>query len=168
MSLPAPLAGNLTVLEQGRTLLTELSDDLYAGAGLERGSVGAQYRHVLDHYGSLLGGLASGLVDYDAREREPLLEASRAAADERTGFLCDALGRLSGADLSRPLRVHLAASANEAEAEPWPSSLGRELLFVVSHTVHHFAIIRLLLAERGHSCAAEFGVAPSTLAFRAR
>ena len=45
-----------------------------------------------------------------------------------------------------------------------PSSVGRELQFLVSHTVHHYALIRLLLEDHGIYAGEEFGVAPSTLA----
>lgn len=167
MTIPAPLSGNLALLEQGCSLLASLSDELYAGAPPERSSVGAQYRHVLDHYGALLTGLGSGLVDYDARARDPVLEASREAADRHTRDVIETLSRLGESDLPRPLLVHAAAAPEDRETPPQPSSLGRELLFVVSHTVHHFAIIRLLLEDLGWTCDTDFGVAPSTLAFRA-
>ncbi|UCF67889.1 MAG: DinB family protein [Acidobacteriota bacterium] len=43
------------------------------------------------------------------------------------------------------------------------SSVGRELRFLLSHTVHHFAIIGLMLRMLGGEPPAAFGVAPSTL-----
>jgi hypothetical protein len=39
------------------------------------------------------------------------------------------------------------------------------LQFLCSHTVHHFALIKLLLDGTGVDLAPEFGVAPSTLAY---
>ncbi|MBM4187475.1 MAG: hypothetical protein FJ206_09205 [Gemmatimonadetes bacterium] len=52
----------------------------------------------------------------------------------------------------------------EAGTESWSrSTLGRELQFLVSHSVHHFALIKLLLANDGPVLPREFGVAPSTL-----
>jgi uncharacterized damage-inducible protein DinB len=167
MSERAPLTGNLAVLRQGLALLDELSDDLYTAAGEGRSTVGAQYRHILDHYRSFVTGLGCGLVDYDARERDPLIETSRDEARRRTEELHEVIRRLSPADLGRPLRVHLAATADESEAAAHGSTVGRELLFLLSHTVHHYAIIRLLVEDLGGACAPEFGVAPSTLAHRA-
>jgi hypothetical protein len=42
------------------------------------------------------------------------------------------------------------------------STLGRELAFVASHTIHHFAIVALLLRDMGIGVPARFGYAPST------
>jgi hypothetical protein len=47
--------------------------------------------------------------------------------------------------------------------EEWRhSTLGRELQVVASHTVHHFALIALLLERLSVPVAAGFGVAAST------
>jgi hypothetical protein len=43
------------------------------------------------------------------------------------------------------------------------SSLGRELVFVLQHTIHHQAIVALLLAARGVTIPPRFGYAPSTV-----
>jgi hypothetical protein len=48
---------------------------------------------------------------------------------------------------------------------PRPAALDGNLL-LLRHTVHHYAIVRLLLAERGVECDPDLGVAPSTLAYR--
>ncbi|MBP6670575.1 MAG: hypothetical protein KA180_14065, partial [Gemmatimonadales bacterium] len=48
------------------------------------------------------------------------------------------------------------------------SSVKRELQFLVSHTVHHYALIKELLRREGFDPGAEFGVAPSTLQARDR
>jgi len=43
----------------------------------------------------------------------------------------------------------------------WSTS-ARELAFVISHTIHHQAIIAVLLASQGVAVPHRFGVAPST------
>jgi hypothetical protein len=45
------------------------------------------------------------------------------------------------------------------------SSIGRELQFLLSHTIHHYALIALALRLQGYEPSAEFGVAPSTLQY---
>src|SRR4030095_7767776 len=110
-------------------------------------------------------GLTTGEVNYDKRRRDPAIEYSRETAIHATEEVLDRLRLLSRATLGLPLRILQAAHGAERE-EPQGSSLGRELLFLVSHTVHHYAIIKLVLDERGVDCDADFGVAPSTLAYR--
>ena len=43
------------------------------------------------------------------------------------------------------------------------STVYRELQFLVSHTIHHYAIIGTILRSRGFEPGMDFGVAPSTL-----
>ena len=159
------LEGNLLLLQQGLDLLERLSDADYRDHAIDRSAVGAQYRHILDHYRCLLDGLHEGEVDFDRRHRDPVVETERAAACRATTELLDRLRLLSGFPPGRPIRIRQSTGA-EGSDDPQSSSLGRELLFLVSHTVHHYAIIRLLLEERGVVCQPDLGVAPSTLAFR--
>lgn len=48
------------------------------------------------------------------------------------------------------------------------STLGREVWFIALHSIHHFALARVILNELGvkENISKEFGVAPSTLVFR--
>lgn len=48
------------------------------------------------------------------------------------------------------------------------STVARELLFVVSHTVHHNAIIGAIAALLGVRTPERFGYAPSTIAYLRR
>jgi uncharacterized damage-inducible protein DinB len=52
--------------------------------------------------------------------------------------------------------------ARSGEALTGWSTRARELAFVVSHTIHHQAIIALLMSFQGLAVPAQFGYAPST------
>jgi uncharacterized damage-inducible protein DinB len=56
----------------------------------------------------------------------------------------------------------------EAEREEdWAgSTLGRELHFLFSHTVHHYALIAAQLRQIGLPIPEGFGISPATLRFR--
>ena len=58
---------NRRVLAQGIRLIAGLDAHGYAGLHNAGASVGAHFRHVLDHYLCLREGLSSGVIDYDAR-----------------------------------------------------------------------------------------------------
>jgi uncharacterized damage-inducible protein DinB len=154
----------VAVLQQGAALLERLDDARYAGAnGLPvRSGVGAHFRHCLEFYDNFLAGLARGRVDYNRRERDPLTETDRAFALTKIAITIDALENLPVHDGARPLTVRV----EDAAAEAWcQSSVGRELQSLLSHTIHHYALIALLLRLQGVEPGADFGVAPSTLAF---
>lgn len=152
------------VLRQGIALVEQLDDRLYTDAtGLPAQSgVGAHFRHCLDFYNSFLAGVGEGCVDYNRRERDTLVERDRAFAATRLRILIAELESLSIRDGATPLLVALegAADADDAWCE---STVLRELQFLLSHTIHHYALIALLLRLRGFEPHAEFGVNPSTL-----
>jgi hypothetical protein len=157
------IRANRDCLAQAIPILDALSDDQYAVSADQRSTVGAQYRHVLEHYQCLLEGIPSGRVDYDARRRDETIERSRTRAREVTEEIQLALAGLEAESGSRRLQVQMQCDA-ESGAPVWaPSSLGRELQFLISHTIHHYALIKLLLAERGIPVNPELGIAPSTL-----
>jgi hypothetical protein len=165
MTEPDPaLDANCRLLGEGIDLLDRLSDSQYADRRGDWAPVGAQYRHVLEHYQCFLEGLPSGRIDYDSRRRAPALERSRSEAAAATRAVRDTLAGLAGHPPRRVLRIQLQSAA-DAEGPEWSeSTVGRELQFLVSHTVHHFALIRLLLGGEGPVLGPDFGVAPSTVA----
>ncbi|MEO1368547.1 MAG: hypothetical protein AAFX50_15340, partial [Acidobacteriota bacterium] len=75
---------NLHFLTQARALLTALDDRQFTARDRHgHASVGAHLRHVLDAYRCFLSGLRDARVDYDARQRDPGVEAERSRALER-------------------------------------------------------------------------------------
>lgn len=160
-----PIDGNRYLLEQGIALLERLDDVVYASPRGAWASVGAQYRHVLEHYACFLDGLVTARVDYDARARDARIEASRAVALSATRGVLAAIERLDPND--DPAIAVQMDSGSGSEGPDWrASSVGRELQFLSSHTVHHYALIKLLLEGAGVELASGFGVAPSTLTYQ--
>lgn len=64
--------------------------------------------------------------------------------------------------MEEPVAVTAMLADEGGSLTSW-STLGRELAFVLSHTIHHQAMIALLLEGLGRPVADErFGCAPST------
>ena len=152
----------LAVLQQGAALLETLDETLY---GVPRNlpvrsGVGVHFRHCLEFYDNFLAGVATGRVDYQRRERDPQAETDRAFALTKIAITIDALENLPVADGATALLVRVEDSA----ADSWcQSSLSRELQSLLSHTIHQYALIALMLRLQGVEPEASFGVAPSTL-----
>ena len=155
---------NRDLLDQGRALLEQLTDAEYASPRHGWSPVGAQYRHVLEHYQCFLAGLDRGFVDYDGRNRDEGIEQQRTVALDVTETVRRALESLLVIESDRDIEVQMQCSADVSLPERHRSSTGRELQFLVSHTVHHYALIKLLLERDGIDTAPGFGTAPSTLA----
>lgn len=59
------------------------------------------------------------------------------------------------------------AAASRLDDSYMTSSIGREMRALSSHTVHHFALIAATLQALGFKMDRNFGMAPSTLRYRA-
>lgn len=163
---PPALAQNLELVDQGIALLDALPPGFYAEVEDEPGfreTLGPHLRHCIDAYLCLLDGLERGYVDYDARSRSRSVERSRQAALAALNDLREQLSNLD-APPERVLEVQIDVPG-DGDHPPASSTLGREYQFLVGHTVHHYALIAMILRRRGFDPGAEFGVAPSTLRY---
>tara|TARA_B110000037_G_scaffold134755_1_gene152752 strand:- start:115 stop:579 length:465 start_codon:yes stop_codon:yes gene_type:complete len=146
-------------------LLRQHSDASYTKSdkAIYGSSIGCHVRHVLDHYNAFVKAVESGVLAYDDRERNTKVENDRScaiAAFESSIKELEALEDLPDGGVD----VAVAASTQESQ-EISRSSLARELQFLVSHTVHHFALIAIASRVQGIIPGSSFGVAPSTLKY---
>jgi uncharacterized damage-inducible protein DinB len=149
---------NLEAIDQGVGLLESLlRTDAESDAGI--GRVGPHFRHCIDFYDCFLAGLDLKRIDYDARDRSAAVESAPEPAVEALQRIRGRLDALGERDVE--VRVRADAVTNE---HAWTrSTVNRELLFLLSHTIHHYALIALLLRQDGIDVPADFGFAPSTL-----
>jgi uncharacterized damage-inducible protein DinB len=158
----APL---VAVLDQLADLLDAMSDEQYRTKPHEvvSSSTGGHVRHCLDHIESLLAALEGGVLDYDRRQRGTDVETSRAAALAVLRRQQRHLQEVGGGSADRSLRLSAIIHPEMAPME-LVTTVGRELVFVLSHTIHHNALIAVIARALGVSVPERFGYAPSTLA----
>ncbi len=128
------------------------------------GPVGAHLRHVVEHYEALVNGLTLGVVDYDGRPRDRQLETHPTLARDRLLGLRQVLGQWTPDMLDRPVQVLGQGGITGDFDFCVTSSVGRELAFLASHAVHHFALLAEHLQRHGVPVPAHFGKAPATVA----
>jgi hypothetical protein len=157
------LAFNQRLIDQALALVAAHE----AHAGLRYADpLGAHLRHVIEHYEALVFPAAHGLVDYDSRARDPELEGNPAWASERLLALHTQLGAWPALALHLPVQVHGQAGSAGEFSFAVASSIARELAFLASHTVHHFALLAPYCRQHGIPTPADFGQAPSTVAHK--
>ncbi|CAO1629504.1 unnamed protein product [Sympodiomycopsis kandeliae] len=171
----------LQILEQPLNLLKggvigdkELSAVSKSVAG---STVGKHLRHVLDHFRLFLDQVEGSLgnqttdlavVDYDRRARSVPIETSVEAAYEEFSRTRDRIANFlsspNGSILDRSILLH----ATTPILQEFTTTIGRELWFITLHSIHHYALARVILNELGvaEGVSKEFGVAPSTLVYR--
>lgn len=154
------IAALIRELTSAKGLILSLDAEIYSRLEDGSGSIGAHIRHDLNFVECFLKGIETGVVDYANRERDPRIETDRSFAASRIDAVIDQLAALD-ADPRTALFV-----ASEIESTMLHrSTVSRELEFVLSHTIHHHALIKLKLRDAKTAPAPEFGVAPSTLEY---
>lgn len=152
----------VVALRQGVNLIKGLEDEVFSQFEIpSKASVGTHFRHNLDFVTNLLRGLKTGRIDYNLRERNLQVEQDRQYAISRFESVITEFGNLTSEMLEQRILVR-----SETVEGVWCESSGmRELEFLQSHTIHHYALIEAKLVSFGVSVPKDFGVAPSTLEF---
>ncbi len=164
--LPAAIRPLVAIVRQLAEVVEAMTDQQYTTkpVGVVPSSIGGHVRHCLDHVDALLAGIERGAIDYDQRQRGTAIETSRQAALDamrRQEWQLLALARYPE---DHPLRLSVMLTSSQSPLRV-ETSLGRELAFVLSHTIHHNALIGVMAKLMGLPVPDRFGYAPSTLAY---
>jgi uncharacterized damage-inducible protein DinB len=162
---PAAVQPLVALLHQLFDLVESLSAEEYTRkpVGVVSSSIGGHVRHNLDHVDALLRGLRVGLVNYDHRDRGTEVERDRLAALTEILRLKQGVIDFPWDDVPHVVQLTALVAADRPPVTTLTSP-ERELAFVVSHTVHHNAIIGIMAKLLGADLPADFGYAPSTIA----
>lgn len=130
---------------------------------LNGATIGEHLRHSYEFYDCLILGIEIGIVNYDERPRNTQIETNRNFAIEKMNSL---KGRLNKIHLDDPLEL----ISKESTMAKITTSIARELVYCLDHSVHHQALIKIGLKELGcYTLVNEnFGVAYSTLRYHAK
>ncbi len=155
----------IALLRQLADLVGALTDEQYTRkpVGVVPSSIGGHVRHSLDHVDALLGGLRTGALDYDQRQRGRDVECCRRAALEAMHRQERLLRRFQWRHGDQPLWLSVVLTST-GHPVTVTTTLDRELAFVLSHTIHHNALIAVMVKLLGGVLPNDFGYAPSTLA----
>jgi hypothetical protein len=125
-------------------------------------TIGQHVRHIIELFQCLENGYGSGIINYEKRKRDLLIEtdkdlASRLLLDIHRG-------------LNKPnKRLTLEASYDEQATEciAIETNYYREVAYNLEHTIHHMALIRVGITEiTSILLPDDFGVASSTIKYR--
>jgi hypothetical protein len=135
-----PRAALTRLLDELAAVLTQVSPSIYAA--------------------SVCDAPSKALLSYDHRERGTNVETDMDAALRTLRRLSSALSAMRSHEDEAVTMMSTLGAGGEPIAVR--TTLGRELIFVVSHTIHHQALIGLLLSAAGCGVPQGFGLAPST------
>lgn len=155
-------------LEELQTSLERIGQECYNAPSDECFGctpIGKHVRHVLDHV-RVLASVSEftsedAVLNYDARVRGTEIETSLQAACSELESLRQGTLAIARLPLDAPVDIR---TLPDREGSPLltRSSLGREIAFVLSHTIHHNAMIRAMAMSRKTPLPDTLGYAPST------
>lgn len=153
----------IEVIRQLTDLLKQLSPIEYTKSlsVLNGSSIGQHTRHVVEFYQCLLSGKTNGVVDYDARERNLVLEND-------LYFTIETLENIENSIISiqNPKETILLSVGYCLESQDFiETNFMREMVYLVEHSIHHYALIRIGLQQNFPSIniPKNFGIAYSTI-----
>lgn len=153
-------------IAQGISFLRRVSQVQYTAlpAGCY-GSIGHHTRHINDHFFAVKNSLASGIVDYETRQRGSLTEKSLLTGIQELTQFQSWVGSVPTARFDEDILVNADIGVGESNIIQLKSSLGRELMFSCSHAIHHYAVMKLVFQKLGGRADSQFGISPSTATF---
>ena len=158
---------NITALREGLYLLSLLNSDQYC-QGLKpafQSDIGTHFRHVLEHYQCFFAQVTSRTFRYDQRARDQRLETDLSYAKD---CITDHLDCFAGFDDSQFSENYTLGEQFEEkqnskiDAIVVETTLARELMFLQTHTLHHYAMITAMCRGIGISPEPAIGVAIPT------
>ncbi len=152
------------ILNQLNNLVTSLTPtELVKPLKTLNGStIGQHTRHILEFYVEFIHGYKSGTVCYDNRKRNTDFETSQIIISSKIGHI---IGSLKDCDLSKAIKIKSNHGLKDFTNTQCDSSVLRELIYALDHTIHHLAIVKIALdIEFKHiQSSKNLGVAPSTI-----
>ena len=125
-------------------------------------TIGQHVRHIIELFQCLETGYDAGMVNYEKRRRDLLIETDK---DFATRLLQEIFTNLSRTNKE----LVLEAMYDEHATEPITISTNyyREIAYNLEHTIHHMAMIRVGVNEvSAITLPEDFGVASSTVKYR--
>ena len=157
MQLKVPIS---QLFEQLQIALEGLTDEQYSTSLplLSGSTIGQHTRHIIEFFLELNKGYDRGVINYDQRSRDHVIETDRSVAILK-------LQRVNGS-LERENKT-LLLIADPGEEVRVNTNYYRELIYNLEHIVHHMALIRVGIAAVSDLLLPDnFGVALSTLKYR--
>ena len=148
-------------LSENIELLRQLTNEefMQKNPELSNATIGEHMRHIIELFGCLLENYDYGLINYDDRKRDVLLQTDK---NESIAIIEKYL-----LELDKPNKPLSLTHNCFSPIELLHTNYFRELIYNLEHSIHHQALIKVALHSLPHiKIPSTFGVAPSTLEYR--
>jgi hypothetical protein len=131
---------------------------------LSHSTIGQHLRHTLEFFICFENGFDQGLINYDKRAHDKIIESDKFLALAAIGRISDFIGSLN----DRPLKLEVGYDLEKESFITIDTTATRELVYNIEHAVHHMAIMKIGIKEIASyiKLAPDFGIAASTIRYK--
>jgi len=164
----------MQLVEACKTILKQLADAIgqieekdfiKPCPSLSYATLGQHVRHTLEFFICLEQGFEQGIVNYDKRAHDKLIESDRVIAVATIEGIGDFISSQVG---DKKLKLEVGYEPDDDKFVTLDTNYLRELTYNIEHAVHHMAIMKIGVREVAPyvHLSTDFGVAISTLRYK--
>jgi hypothetical protein len=155
------------ILHQLSELVHQLREEDFnrPSKALSNSTIGQHLRHTLEFFMCFESGFEAGIINYDKRAHDKLIESDKyialAAIDRIKLFV-------SSLNTNKSLLLEVGYDLTQEEFISIETNVLRELVYNIEHAVHHMAIMKIGVREiAGYiNLPYDFGIAASTIRYK--
>jgi hypothetical protein len=132
---------------------------------LGKSTIGQHLRHTLEFFLCFQNGFQSGVINYDKRAHNRIIETNKSLALEA---IHDVANFISGLKNNCSLVLEVGYDLENDESTTLETNASRELVYNIEHAVHHMAIMKIGIREVAPyiNVPESFGIAASTIRYQ--
>ena len=132
---------------------------------LSKSTIGQHIRHTLEFFICFEHGYHSGLINYDKRSHDKIIETDKFVAMNTISRI---IKFVNGLQQNKELQLEVGYDLDNENCISIHSNATRELVYNIEHAVHHMAIMKIGIREVAPyiTLPADFGIAASTIRYK--
>ena len=155
------------ILTQLTDLVNQISEQEFTKPveSLGKSTIGQHLRHTLEFFICLEQGADQGLINYDKRAHDKLIENDKFIALSTLSRISDFI---KSQPIDRKLKLEAGYDLDKEDFVTIDTNFLRELVYNIEHAVHHMAIMKIGIREVAPAIKLphDFGIAASTIRYK--
>lgn len=157
----------INILDQLADLVKQIREQDFSRPieTLSSSTVGQHLRHTLEFFTCLEHGCSQGLVNYDKRSHDKIIESDKYVALSTIARIKDFVAS-QAEDVK--LKLEVGYDLKREQFVAIDTNFTRELVYNIEHAVHHMALIKIGVKEVATyvDLPLDFGIAASTIRYK--
>lgn len=155
------------ILSQLTDMVNQLTEQDFSKPvnSLGNSSLGQHLRHTLEFFICLEKGFEYGIINYDKRAHDKLIETDKVIALSVISKISEFVNRQQ---TDKSLKLEAGYDLDKEDFITIDTNYLRELVYNIEHAVHHMAIMKIGIREAAPyvKLSADFGIAASTIRYQ--